>query len=529
MHDNTTPLLKNNSNYNNGSPRPATSANFADFSSQAARNAFTKQITLETPFEQLVWMGPHNTLILDTQMCGRIGYETVDTSLGYLHLFPVCIEIDICGKSKIVRESRTTNNKLGLIQYEGGVGNESTQPCPSVYIDHYSVNFDSNPDNRRTGTYSSDTAYDERLSHAFSIEAVLTHIKQKYEVKQRQKRPLFPLILSMDISKISKKSDATGILECISDTFGRVFDGDYLFGRSPNQSVKNQPLSGLMGKVLLRINNTHGNVPKPDGASEKLKVEYEANTGAISFEGLKTANKTTHFTRVYPPVFADMDIKAAITKSIAKQFSGGIKQMLSSILNVGNFEETPEEEVESFISSVSRENGQPVQDVEGFDPFRLNCPHQEHVRYRAISEEMVELLKGNAKIFENVNCVAFNWHDLTDQSKGDVVDYFRGRYQGVVVSMSGATAPGAVELLTPPPSPPANFANFESPLAHLMLKKGITGGGKKRRKLKSRTKPKNKLIRKTRIIKRGGAKTNRRVLKSKKNRKSIKNKRSKKK
>ena len=52
-------------------------------------------ITIDTPLSQLPFLSSHNSILIDAQLCGTLGFSIIEKMMSNLGKMPVCIEIDI--------------------------------------------------------------------------------------------------------------------------------------------------------------------------------------------------------------------------------------------------------------------------------------------------------------------------------------------------------------------------------------------------------------------------------------------------
>ena len=294
-------------------------------------------ITIDTPLSKIPFLSSHNSILIDAQLCGTLGFSIIEKVMSNLGKMPVCIELDISVFSK----------KIFYVKNTGSKRSKSSKQL-NIYVDHYSKNmntFSLNPDsnsgsnsgsNSEEGVISrGDNAYQkfnkkyhQEVSKEYSITRVLKKIALLYEeVKSTNKQFTYPLLITIDISKIKKKKSQLiqkKIFIFIENEFKKTFSKNILqtlLSQDKKLSKVNETkLKYLMNKVLLRINDSFGDIKKPSYASEKIKILTHSDKPDKKFFKIPdNSSNTEDFTRIYP------DLVGIASKKSIKTFIEAIK------------------------------------------------------------------------------------------------------------------------------------------------------------------------------------------------------------
>ena len=94
-------------------------------------------ITIDTPLSQLPFLSSHNSILIDAQLCGTLGFSIIEKMMSNLEKMPVCIEIDISVFSKkTFSASESSKRSTGLLKRS-----KKSKKQLNIYVDHYSKNF----------------------------------------------------------------------------------------------------------------------------------------------------------------------------------------------------------------------------------------------------------------------------------------------------------------------------------------------------------------------------------------------------
>jgi hypothetical protein len=444
--------------------------------------------TLETPFSQLKFLSSHNTLITHAQMCGTIELNTAKELINQLQYSPVCIELDISEYSM-------------------------KQIPDTIFIDHNSNRFKfiDNPSKireRYTMYTDFDETYHPELASEYSIDNVFEKLRTLVEETRAKSlnKKLFPLILSIDISKIKKFKDT--IFEIIQDRFYHHFKELSLPPSMRQESLNVVPLQELIGKVIIRINSKWGDVTKPLGSSRQLEFKLDKNNEIVPKGTVPNSVITTHFTRVYPPLFGAMPktfkkalhgalsfgskkLKSRKRGSVVRYFNtttanqtAGSSTVARSVKRIQRaikplykkgLNSSPERKT-SLISTASAKNN--AASVKSY--LRLDC--EEPLSYKWISNLIVNYyILSHETSLQNVNSVAVNIHDLDKVTKTNLFGYFKFLYSDISLN-SRSTSVSENKSFSKTPT----LRRFNEWSATVNALKGETGASGKKKKRTSK-------------------------------------------
>ena len=299
-------------------------------------------ITIDTPLSQLPFLSSHNSILIDAQLCGTLGFSIIEKMMSNLGKMPVCIEIDISVFSKKTFSVKKTGSALASESTKSSKGllkrSKKSKKQLNIYVDHYSKNLnkfslkgDSSVNegviSREDNAYQKfNEGYHQAVSKEYSITRVLKKIAELYEeVKSKYKQFIYPLLITIDISKTKKMSHdlRDEIFRSIETDFKSSFS-EYILKTELSQfqkliKVNEMKLKYLMNKVLLRINNSFGDIKKPPYASEKIKILTHSDKQDKFFKIPENSSETGSFTRIYP------DLVGTASKKSMKTLKDAIK------------------------------------------------------------------------------------------------------------------------------------------------------------------------------------------------------------
>lgn len=452
--------------------------------------------TLDTPFSQLKFLSSHNTLITHAQMCGTIELSTAKEYIAELPNTPVCIELDISEYSmKQIPDTIFIDHNSNRFKYID---------TPSKIRERYSMYTDF------------DETYHPELALNYSLDNVFEKIRVMVEEANSESihKQLFPLLISIDISKIKKfkTSLKNTILEDIQTKFYSHFKGLVLPPSMRQGSLNITPLSELFNKVIIRIDSNWGDVSKPKSATQQLEFKIDKSGEIIPKGRIANSGVTTYFTRVYPPLFGAMPktLKKALFGALSfgskkiksrkrgsvvrysavnqragastvarslKRIQNSIKPISKKTLNI-----SPEKQAVLLSSSV-KNNAASVKSY-----LRLDC--EEPISYKWISNFIVNyyILSPDTAL-ANVNSVAINYHDLDIETKKRLFGYFKFLYSDVFFNKeTSVNHPHFKNTTLPTTSQPQSFSEWSATLNAIQYNAEASGKfGRRKRKSRKKT------------------------------------------